>query len=42
MCFTELRPSSLLDSRLARKNYLQISVFLDPLVVEREEVLHSL
>ena len=25
----------MLDGRLARKNYLQISAFLDPVVVER-------
>ena len=34
-CLTEPRPSSLLDGRLARKDYLQISAFLDPVVVER-------
>ena len=35
MCLTEPRPSSLLNGRLARKDYLQISAFLDPVVVER-------
>ena len=34
-CLTKPRPSSLLDGRLARKDYLQISAFLDPVVVER-------
>ena len=42
MCLTEPRPSSLLDGRLAWKNYLQISAFLDPVVVEREGVSHAL
>ena len=41
-CLTEPRPSSLLDGRLARKDYLQISAFLDPVIVEREGVLHAL
>ena len=42
MCFTKLRLSSLLDGRLARKNYLQISVFLNPIVIEQEKVPHAL
>ena len=42
MCLTEPKPSSLLDSRLARKNYLQISAFLDLVVVEQEGVPHTL
>ena len=41
-CLTEPRPSSLLDGRLARKDYLQISAFLDLVVVEREGVPHAL
>ena len=41
-CLTELRPSSLLDGRLAKKDYLQISAFLDPVMVEREGVPHVL
>ena len=40
--FTEPRPSSLLDGRLARKDYLQISAFMDLVVVEREGVPHAL
>ena len=39
---TEPRPSSLLDGRLARKDYLQISTFLDPVVVERGGSLRSI
>ena len=41
-CLTELRPSSLFDGPLARKNYLHISAFLDPVVVEEEKVPHAL
>ena len=29
-------------SRFARKNYLQISAFLDPVVMEQEGVPHTL
>ena len=39
---TEPRPSSLLDGRLARKDYLQISAFLDPVVVEQEDSSRSM
>ena len=42
MRLTELRPSSLFDGRLARKDYLQISAFPDLVVVEREENPHAL
>ena len=35
-------PGSLLDSQLTRKNYLQISIFLDLVVVEQEKVFHAL
>ena len=33
---------SLLDCWLAKKDYLQISAFLDLVVVEQEEVLYAL
>ena len=39
---TKPRPSSLLNDRLARKNYLQISAFLDPMVVEQESSSRSM
>ena len=42
MRLTKPRSSSSLDGRLARKDYLQISAFLDLVVVEREEVPHAL
>ena len=38
MRFIKLRPSSLLDSQLVRKNYIQISIFSDPIIVKGEKV----
>lgn len=37
MRLMELRPSSLLDSRLVRKNTLQIKACLDQVVIKQEK-----
>ena len=42
MCFIKPRLNSLLDGQLTRKNYLQISGFLDLVLVEQEKVPHTL
>ena len=42
MCFIELKPSSWLNGPLAKKNYLQISAYLDLVVVKQEEIPHTL
>ena len=42
MYFTKPKQSSLFNSQLAKKSYLQISVFLDLVVVEKERVFYAL
>ena len=42
MRLIKLRLSSLFDAQLTKKNYLQISAFLDLMIIEQEEVFHTI
>ena len=42
MYFTEPKPSNLFDDQLPRKDYLQISAFLDLMVMDQKVISHAL